>query len=67
MRTKKYSEDCPKFFRCQELYNLWLNRDNDKPVTTKELYNVVATIAEAIAEAENRAKSHATWSGWGGY
>ncbi len=61
-QTKKYSSDCPRFFCNPGLYELWENRFEDKPVTTKELYQIVEEVAMAI----DHAKSEAVWSGYGG-
>ena len=63
----KECEEMPKpknkvFFRGTDIYNLWLNRHSDEPVTARELYNIVESIAEAISEAESRAtRSAADW------
>ena len=62
-RTKKYSTDCPRFFRNPGLYELWENRAKDKPVTTKELYQILENVALAIDDA----RSEAVWNGYGGY
>ena len=52
------------FFANEDLYNLWLNRDTDEPITARELYNIVLTIGREIESAENRAVSSATWNGY---
>ena len=73
-RYEKLTEECntmPKpenhlFFRNTDLYNLWLNRNTDEPITAQELYNIVAGIAGAITAAEDRAKSTAIWSDYDG-
>lgn len=63
----KECEEMPKpsnkvFFKGTEIYNLWLNRYTDEPITASELYNIVESIAEVISEAESRAKSEAHWN-----
>ena len=73
-RYEKLTAECeamPKpenhlFFRNPDLYNLWLNRYTNEPITARELYNIVAGIAESIGDAEDRAKSSAAWSNWDG-
>lgn len=58
--------DDKTFFLGTDIYNLWLNRHSDEPVTAKELYNIVASISQAIKQAESSARSAANWSGWDG-
>ena len=77
-RTRKHFENLTKecdempipddktFFLGTDIYNLWLNRHSDEPVTAKELYNIVASISQAIKQAESSARSAANWSGWDG-
>lgn len=41
-QTKAFKE--PKdamFLRNADLYNLWLNKDTDEPITAKELFNII--------------------------
>lgn len=64
--NKKFKKPRSRFFtKNDDLYNLWLNRDTDEPVTARELYNIVASIREAIADAESRASSSSSLSDWG--
>lgn len=51
------------FFINEDLYNLWLNRDTDEPITARELYSIVSAIGWAIKDAEGRAISSAIWDG----
>jgi len=45
-----------------DIYNLWLNRNTDEPITAKELYNIVTALLSTIDDAENRASSsNADW------
>lgn len=39
------------FFENEAIYNLWLNRDTDEPITARELYTIVATLAQEIRNA----------------
>ena len=55
------------FFRGTDIYNLWLNRDTDEPITARELYNIIASISEEIKDAESSAKSSAVWNNWDGH
>ena len=48
------------FFRGTDIYNLWLNRDTDEPITARELYSIIANISEEIKSAESMARS----AGW---
>ena len=41
------------FFLGTDIYNLWLNRDTDEPVTARELYNIVADLSKAISDAKS--------------
>ena len=50
----------------ESLHKLWLCRNEDRPVTTRELYNIIAELSQEIAKAEDRARSEAIWSGFGG-
>ena len=50
------------YFRNKDIYNLWLNRDTDEPITARELFNIV----EAISEAIDGARSAAAWSNYDG-
>ena len=66
-KLKSETENLPKpkdsvFFRNTDLYNLWLNRETDEPVTAKELFNIVTGISGAI----DAAKSAAVWSNFDG-
>lgn len=55
------------FFMGTDIYNLWLNRDTDEPVTARELYNIIKTVGDAISQAESNARSSAVvWDTWGG-
>jgi hypothetical protein len=49
------------YFRGTDIYNLWLNRNNDEPITARELYNIVTAIFGEIGDAENRASYE--WDG----
>lgn len=50
------------FLENEVMYNLFLNRDTDEPITARELYIIVRTIKEAIDEAERSAKlASANW------
>ena len=50
------------FFRGTDIYNLWLNRDTDEPITARELYNIIASISKEIKDAESSARSAANWN-----
>lgn len=52
------------FFRGTDIYNLWLNRDTDEPITARELYNIIASISKEIKDAESSARSAANWDDW---
>ena len=52
----------PFFFRNTDLYNLYLNRYRDEPITAKELYNIVSEISKAIDDV----RSSAGWSDYSG-
>lgn len=73
-RFEKLTKECEEmpipsdktFFLGTDIYNLWLNRDTDEPITARELYNIIASISEAIKQAESSAKSSAAWSSWDG-
>lgn len=54
------------FFTNETMYNLWLNRDTDEPITARELYSIVEGIAEAIDKAESSAKTAAAYANWDG-
>ena len=54
------------FLSNTDIYNLWLNRDTDEPITARELYNIVSRLLEEIEDAEDRAESSAIWSNWDG-
>ena len=54
------------FLRNPDLYNLWLNRNTDEPITARELFNIIAGVSEAIDRAEDRAKTHADWANFDG-
>ena len=34
------------FFKNEVMYNLWLNRETEEPVTAKELFTIVSTLNE---------------------
>lgn len=67
-RFEKLTKECEEmpipndktFFRGTDIYNLWLNRDTDEPITARELYNIIASISEEIKSAESMARS----AGW---
>lgn len=67
-RFEKLTKECEEmpipsdktFFRGTDIYNLWLNRDTDEPITSRELYNIVASISQDIKAAESMARS----AGW---
>ena len=48
------------------MYNLYLNRDTDEPITARELYVITETIFKAIWKAEDRAKTSAAYANWDG-
>ena len=50
------------FFENEVMYNLFLNRDTDEPITARELYAIVQTLSEAIEEAEDRARTAAAYT-----
>lgn len=54
------------FFKNPDIYNLWLNRDTDEPITARELYNIVEAIGKAIGEAESSARTAASFANWDG-
>ena len=54
------------FFKNPDIYNLWLNRDTDEPITARELYNIVEAIGKAIGEAESSARTAAAYANWDG-
>ena len=61
--------DVPKnkvFLANTDIYNLYLNRDTDEPITARELYNIVSCLLEEIEDAEDRAESSSIWDGWDG-
>lgn len=72
-RTRKHFENLTKacnempkpkdkrFFMDTDIYNLWLNRHTDEPITARELYNIVTAIFGEIGDAENRASYE--WDG----
>ena len=72
-RTRKHFENLTKacdempkpkdkrFFMDTDIYNLWLNRHTDEPITARELYNIVTAIFGEIEDAENRASYE--WDG----
>ena len=74
-RFEKLTKECEEmpipsdktFFLGTDIYNLWLNRDTDEPITARELYNIIASISEEIKDAESSAKSSAAWSNWDGH
>lgn len=78
-RTRKHFENLTKecdempkpkdklFFMGTDIYNLWLNRHTDEPITARELYNIIKTVGEAISQAESNAKSSAVWDNWDGH
>ena len=49
------------FLANTDIYNLYLNRDTDEPITARELYNIVTAIFGEIEDAENRASYE--WDG----
>jgi hypothetical protein len=49
------------FLSNADIYNLYLNRDTDEPITARELYNIVTAIFGEIEDAENRASYE--WDG----
>lgn len=55
------------FFINEVLYNLWLNRDTDEPITAREMYAIVNTICEEIDAAESSASSAAYYANWDGH
>ena len=67
-RFEKLTKECEEmpipndktFFRGTDIYNLWLNRDTDEPITARELYNIIASISEEIKATESMARS----AGW---
>lgn len=71
-RTRKHFENLTKecdempipddktFFLGTDIYNLWLNRHSDEPVTARELYNIIAIISGEIKDAKSMARS----AGW---
>ena len=73
-RFEKLTKECEEmpmpsdriFFRGTDIYNLWLNRDTDEPITARELYNIIASVSEEIKEAESSARSAAAYSNWDG-
>ena len=44
------------------MFNLWLNRNTDEPITARELYQVVKVLLGEVDDAETRA----SLSGWDG-
>lgn len=55
------------FFENADIYNLWLNRDTDEPITARELYEIVMAIGKSIKDAESNARTAAAWSNWDGH
>lgn len=53
---KEILPDDDFFCRNTELRDLWYNRNEDEPITSKELYGIVKGIARAIECADERAK-----------
>ena len=51
------------FFHNADLYNLYLNRDTDEPITARELYNIVSAISKAVKDAKDSAVSSSYWNG----
>ena len=53
-------EDYPRFFepRTPELYNLWLGRESDEPVSKRELYAIVKDILSRVERVDNSITSH---------
>ncbi len=51
----------PLFMESADLYNLWLNRNTDKPITTRELFDITT----AVMEVMGRKISSATYQ-WDG-
>ena len=54
------------FLANTDIYNLYLNRDTDEPITARELYNIVSCLLEEIEDTEDRAESYSIWNGWDG-
>ena len=54
------------FLSNTDIYNLYLNRDTDEPITAREFYNIVTALLSGIDEAEDRAETSAVWSNWDG-
>lgn len=50
------------FFKNEVLYNLWLNRDTDEPITAKELYTIVESIYQRIEDV----RTTSGWDNWDG-
>ena len=55
-------DECSMFFRNPEIYNLWLNRDMDEPVTSRELFKIIWAVKQEIEDAASRAACSA--GGW---
>ena len=52
-KLKTEMEEMPKpdsqlFFLNTDIYNLWLNRDTDEPITARELYNILEATARYL-------------------
>ena len=54
------------FLSNTDIYNLYLNRDTDEPITAMELYNIVSCLLDEIEDAEDRAESSSIWDNWDG-